>query len=216
VGEGPGFDDARRSTEAVDRAFEVFEERRSKLLRVLAPHGELACQEGCSHCCKQQVSVTAVEVFRLVSHLRGDSVASRWDERVNRLRTAAHAVRGKSAEGHRGTTCPFLENDRCCVYEVRPLLCRGANSLDAEACSVPGKPIPVYAELSEAAQQLQERLDRAAHRQTGRKEMLELCNATLVAIDTEDAQTRWAAGEAVFEGARHSWFERGKLFHWSR
>src|SRR5262249_37770602 len=32
------------------------------------------------------------------------------------------------------TPCPLLDGNRCSVYDVRPLSCRGCNSYDADSC----------------------------------------------------------------------------------
>lgn len=200
----------------VDRAFEQFEVVSQRLLQILAPHGQLACRAGCSHCCLQQVSVTAPEVFRLADFMRSSWARDDVDKRLARVRGVAETVRGISAAEHRGTECPFLDDGRCSVYVVRPLVCRGANSMDAAACGRPGAPVPVYVELWNAAQQLQEQLDREAHKTTGRREMFELSCAVTVALEHPDAEARWRNGELILASARHSWFEGDVLRHWQR
>jgi hypothetical protein len=102
------------------------------------------------------------------------------------------------------------------AYASRPLLCRGANSFDAEACAQIGASIPTYVQLAEAAQLAQERLDEASHRVSGREQMLELSCALLIALEQSDAEARWRRGEPVFLAAAHAWFEDGRLRHWSR
>lgn len=104
-----------------------------------APAGSVACKAGCDHCCYQVVGVTAAEAITIFEHLRS-SLSPLELERV-----AAHVA--ARYEGSRGLTsserfapdqpCPFLqvESGSCTIYEVRPLSCRGMNSLDATECS---------------------------------------------------------------------------------
>jgi Fe-S-cluster containining protein len=102
-----------------------------------APAGAVACRAGCDHCCYQGVGVTPPEALAIADHLR----RTRSPEELARV--TAHL--GEQRERTRGLTaaerfspdhpCPFLESARCTIYEVRPLSCRGMNSLDAGDCA---------------------------------------------------------------------------------
>jgi Fe-S-cluster containining protein len=102
-----------------------------------APEGAVACKAGCDHCCYQGVGVTPPEALAIAEHLR----RTRSPEELERLTTHLADRRDKT----RGLTsaerfspehpCPFLETARCTIYEVRPLSCRGMNSLDAGECA---------------------------------------------------------------------------------
>jgi Fe-S-cluster containining protein len=101
-----------------------------------APEGAVACRAGCDHCCYQVVGVTAAEAITIFEHL----VRSRTASELERLKTRAAELHARS----RGLTsaerfspqlpCLFLESGSCSIYEVRPLSCRGMNSLDASEC----------------------------------------------------------------------------------
>lgn len=200
----------------VRQAFTDFEARQRHHLRVLPPEWQLACREGCHHCCAQQVSVTALEVFEIAAFLRRTRSAAELAALTSEVRAVAEAVRGKSAPEHLGTLCPLNRGGLCAIYEVRPMLCRGANSFDVAACARAGAPIPTYVEIWDAAQALQQGLDEAAERITGRSEILELSNGLLVALELPDAEERWHRGEPIFQAAVHAWFEQGVLHHWRR
>ena len=49
--------------------------------------------------------------------------------------------------------CPLLVDELCSVYEARPLVCRGYNSTDVEACrrahANPGLLVPTFAPLKD-------------------------------------------------------------------
>jgi hypothetical protein len=80
--------------------------------------------------------VTAPEALAILDHL----LESRSDAELAALEThfaEAHARTGGLAAADRFSPehpCPFLSAGRCSIYEVRPLSCRGMNSLDAEEC----------------------------------------------------------------------------------
>jgi Fe-S-cluster containining protein len=101
-----------------------------------APAGALACKAGCDHCCYQVVGVTPAEALTIYRHL----LETRTAEELSRLTAHVTALRERT-RGLSSTErfspeypCAFLEAGRCSIYEVRPLSCRGMNSLDAKEC----------------------------------------------------------------------------------
>ena len=124
-----------RVTEAARRLMTLTSELVTHLLS-RAPEGAVACQSGCDHCCHQVVGVSAPEALALFEHLQ----RTRSPAELERLK--AHVV--MLHERARGVTsaerfspehpCVFLDGGSCSVYEVRPLACRGVNSLDAADC----------------------------------------------------------------------------------
>jgi len=72
----------------------------------------VACREGCAHCCKMEVSISAAEA-RVISAATGRPL-----KRVLDRVTQGH---GKYV----GVACPFLATDHTCsIYTVRPMVCR--------------------------------------------------------------------------------------------
>jgi Fe-S-cluster containining protein len=97
----------------------------------------LACQEGCAHCCcKPGVLVSIPELLRLLQHVDSSFSAAMRAELVERSAGYSAQMRGRNVSDpvDESVPCPFLSADRCTVYEVRPLVCRGYNSTDADAC----------------------------------------------------------------------------------
>ena len=98
----------------------------------------MACVRGCLHCCYNQISLSEPEALFL-----GLYVHERLGpERLARVDADADAVlaRIKGLTKHQVgairhlVPCPLLEDGACSVHPVRPLACRGWNSVDAEAC----------------------------------------------------------------------------------
>ena len=73
------------------------------------------CAEGCSACCHARFSVFEIEAVPLREALA--TMAAEDPERRERIR---RAVDDPAAAAH----CPFLLDDRCAVYEARPIICR--------------------------------------------------------------------------------------------
>jgi Fe-S-cluster containining protein len=101
-----------------------------------APAGAVACRAGCDHCCHQIVGVTPPEALAIFDHLSRTASDAELAEISARVAEARARTRGlTSAERFSPDhPCPFLRTGRCSIYEVRPLSCRGMNSLDAHEC----------------------------------------------------------------------------------
>lgn len=95
-----------------------------------------ACHSGCAHCCYQAVGVSVPEVLAIHEHLLATRSSAELELLTQKLRKLDDVTRGMTpaARFSPELPCPFLEQQRCTIYEVRPLACRGTNSLDAAAC----------------------------------------------------------------------------------
>ena len=111
----------------------------------------LDCKEGCSYCCqKPGVLVTPAELLRIIKHVWAldeaalASVAQRARSYVEHL--AGGSFDEPTAESF---PCPLLRDNRCSVYDIRPLTCRGYNSTSVEACkgalASPEVMVPLFA-----------------------------------------------------------------------
>ncbi|MDO9183995.1 MAG: YkgJ family cysteine cluster protein, partial [Bacteriovorax sp.] len=74
--------------------------------------GEMKCAEGCSKCCFTDITIFKVESERLLTWFN-----SLNPETKNELQALWKEAPEKGA-------CTFLYNDRCSVYEARPVICR--------------------------------------------------------------------------------------------
>lgn len=105
-----------------------------------------ACARGCDHCCHLAVPVASSEA-RLIAEATGRAAASPTgdarmsDEDWKAIERAAL-----------GTPCPFLRDQACSIYSLRPFACRTHISLDDDdlLCRlVPGVAVPVpYADAT--------------------------------------------------------------------
>ncbi len=102
-----------------------------------APAGAVACKAGCDHCCHQVVGVTAPEALAIVQHLQATLSAAELASFAAHLGALLERARGLTAQQRFSPDhpCPFLRSARCSIYEVRPLSCRGMNSLSAGECA---------------------------------------------------------------------------------
>jgi hypothetical protein len=101
-----------------------------------APDGAVACRAGCDHCCHVVVGVTAPEALTIFAHVERSRSPADLARLAARVAGAHERTRGLSSAARFSPEhpCAFLEAGCCSVYEVRPLACRGMNSLDAAEC----------------------------------------------------------------------------------
>jgi Fe-S-cluster containining protein len=97
---------------------------------------KIVCKHGCAWCCYMQVGVSAPEVFAIADYLANNKSTLSLDDAKIRLTSLDHKTNNLSAISRLATQqpCAFLVNNSCSIYEVRPLACRGSNSIDSERC----------------------------------------------------------------------------------
>jgi hypothetical protein len=184
-----------------------------------APDRPPACRAGCAHCCHQPVGVTPPELFAIYDELRSRCAPAELAAVADRVRAADDRTRGltPAARISPAHPCPFLEAARCTIYEVRPLACRGTNSLDADVCArnlndptahaayVAGTAsVPCYREPIRAFHAVTAGLQLALDELHGLEVLpLELTAAMRVLLDDPDGvPAQWLGGKDPFAGAR--------------
>jgi len=97
----------------------------------------IACTTGCSWCCHQLIVMTnRNDGVALLDKARATLSAQEFAKVETALREQAAAIRSMSYEEaeSRRWTCPFLRDELCTVYDVRPVACRSVFSPDAACC----------------------------------------------------------------------------------
>lgn len=108
-----------------------------KLADELAPAvaGIVPCREGCTHCCHTPALISRIEAA-LIAKETGAVLQT----------PPATALTSRTNYAYIGTPCPFLRDNACSIYAVRPFVCRTHYSVDADnlLCQlVPGEQIRV-------------------------------------------------------------------------
>jgi Fe-S-cluster containining protein len=169
-----------------------------------AAAADIQCCSGCTFCCHQNVDVTVPEAI-LVALRLGDEA----DPRRAATLEAAALFKDLDDEARiaTGRPCPMLIDNRCSVYEVRPLACRSFTSPDAASChaalaSLKAEkrvvPIDVYVVLQFLCNG-EQAATLGICRDLGLQDDLVELTQTVAAILRDPALIeRWAAGERVF------------------
>jgi hypothetical protein len=179
--------------EAVARISQVFDRTAA-----ISATKDVACRRGCSHCCYQRVTVVAPEAFFIANHIRKDR------EKAARVVAAHQQTKGMShsarLEAH--LPCPMLEGTICSIHAIRPSGCRGAMSLDVNACieayvNFTNTDIPMPLDHIQTMNVMRVLLFSAMKLAGLPITGFELNGAIAVALE-KDAERRWLAGEDIF------------------
>jgi Fe-S-cluster containining protein len=193
-----------------DNASGFAEEMSKRLLHPMSP--KVACKDACSWCCYQQVRVSAPEVIRISEHVRSAMDEEAQKEVLTRLKQLDAVTRGLSVQGRTKIPkpCAFLVDNRCSIYEVRPMSCAEFTSYDVQVCKR-GKRVGFKADgvIHEKARMLayyaiqQGLIDgTAAAFPESDDSWLELTAAVVIALESSEAEADWIAGKPVFAPAK--------------
>tara|TARA_R110002049_G_scaffold261429_1_gene437535 strand:- start:242 stop:934 length:693 start_codon:yes stop_codon:yes gene_type:complete len=158
----------------------------------------IQCKAGCSDCCHAKVEATAPEVFRIANVLMSCATeeVDAWIARLAEY--GSHA--GDQAEWALRRPCPFLIDDLCAIYDVRPGTCRKAHSLDVNACKAGAATIPQSLDVVLAAEALMKGTANAYQTLGYDASRHELVYAVWCVLTDPEIKTRWLAGEPVLGG----------------
>ena len=200
---------------AVDAALALSESfSREILARNIPDLNKIACTHGCAWCCHYQVGVTAPQALHIAARISEGAGTRSKDEQIAALKKLDQRTRGLNAAKRlkERVGCAFLDiTNSCTIYAFRPFGCRGANSVDADACRsfVAGTATQAQRDGNwlhkvpyEAQRDLQDGFHMGALENGLRDDRLELTAAILVALETPDAAQRWIAGEDIFVAAK--------------
>lgn len=164
----------------------------------------IACRAGCAACCYVRVSVLSVEALNIGRHVRETYADAERAKLVAKIKSYVESIAALPVESRMRhvLACPFLgAQQQCTIYEVRPLACRMHHSLSREACEDATSPVPVIEDFVKATVPVMEGIFDGCGEAGTQSEELEFMPAVQIAIEQEDVEERWLAGEPVFEGA---------------
>lgn len=85
-----------------------------------------ACRAGCSYCCYYRVVASPLEIIAISEHIKGTWSQQRQEWIGQRIADHRMATSHLTPEQHTRSNiqCPFLEDNRCSIYAIRPIACR--------------------------------------------------------------------------------------------
>ena len=195
--------------EVAEYAAKLTNESIEKAISEHPPLPRLACQVGCAWCCHKLVGTTAPEVFRIADYLQKHLTPQELQTMIDQIIQRDEQRKGLREDRWSAARlpCSLLVDNRCSIYAVRPLTCRGFNSSDARQCErwvrmQERVEIPIYEPQHRLATFVLDGL-RAGLSESGLPDdLLELTVALRIVLTLPNAFDRWLAGEPIFAPAR--------------
>lgn len=169
-----------------------------------------ACRAGCSFCCYYKVEARAVEVLAIQQYVLAKlkpelirAIVEQANRNVAEAKTLTHIE-------HLATNqrCPFLIDDKCAIYPVRPSKCRNFHAADMQGCkdsydqptnlSIPNSYIP---EVFDAANGIAQGFEAATENARLDPRAYDLNSAFIEALKNPQASKRLKSGKKAFLSA---------------
>jgi len=194
---------------------QFYEAMQKSLVETLPPAESFQCSTGCTASCNRKVASTNPQAIGNAARLSERDAAEK-----QRIRAAAQRLHDESAalddfgRVRTGLPCPLLVDEKCSVYDARPLSCRATYSFDRAACEKLyfgfefDTRIPHYDLMIEAHGQMLLGFGRALDKLGLDGGLVELSSALLIILAEPDAISRYLAGERPFEAAKLGRFRK--------
>lgn len=126
----PLFNGMRKQYLAISELTHSFGKRTSQ------QNHPIACAKGCSWCCFQPVYLTTQEALLLYEYIIQAFDAGQIKDIQNKAENKLKKTENLSEDEkqHIVYACPFLLDNACSVYSVRPMACRIYLSKDVDSC----------------------------------------------------------------------------------
>jgi Fe-S-cluster containining protein len=99
-----------------------------------------SCKKGCSSCCDIPVAISDLEAIIIKEYLDKNSIKYYQLNSLEAKQKNAGKV-GLVGEEYTGIKCPFLKDNNCSIYSVRPFACR--KYIVIGICNMKGKNLVV-------------------------------------------------------------------------
>jgi hypothetical protein len=167
---------------------------------------DMACKQGCAFCCHRPVGTSAPSVFRVAAWLREALAPVELEGVLARLVALDAKTHGTTwtVRDRPPYACALLVDGACSVYEVRPFVCRGWSSADADSCrrGLEHDGVEMRYDLFQRTTYggVEKGIQLALADAGLDAGDLELTAALRVALENPDACNEWLAGKPVFAG----------------
>ena len=169
------------------------------------------CRKGCAHCCRQRVTCTAPEIFRVAHWMRANAQRHGVPAHATLAADAAFAtVDAAPGANPSRRPCVMLLDEACSIYAGRPIPCRSLLSMSASACRMAmadpatAEPVPLVTGAMDIAEVVRTLMLSAVAAHGLGDAGYDLAAGLGVALAAPGAEARWLAGEDVFAGLRRS------------
>ncbi|UAN60152.1 YkgJ family cysteine cluster protein [Serratia sp. JSRIV004] len=116
--------------------YELSENLLADIVDAVSKSHSIACRKSCAHCCYLRVSAYDYELVTIYKYLTEKVSKVQRELLIESVNEQYENVRGMTLKEHHHTNvkCPFLVNNSCTIYPVRPLSCAAYHSRSESIC----------------------------------------------------------------------------------
>lgn len=166
-----------------------------------------ACGPGCSYCCYYKVEAKALEVVAIAQYVStrfsSETVSSILEQAKRNVAEAKNLTPAEHVTTNQ--KCPFLIENRCSIYPVRPSKCRNFHASESKGCKDSyEQPYNLYipnsfiAEVFAAGNGMEQGFEQAAANAGIDPRMYDLNSAFVEAFENPKAAKRLNSGKKAF------------------
>ena len=121
-----------------EKSLSNFYRRHSQIVSAIlnTNNHNIACEEKCSYCCYFKVEVKTLEIITIVKFIEKNFTKEKTQILLNKAQENIDEFKTLTYETQVATNqaCPFLIDNSCSIYEVRPEKCRSNHATDVSLC----------------------------------------------------------------------------------
>lgn len=121
-----------------ENALASFYSRHSQVVSAIlnTDHHNIACRQKCSYCCYFKVEVKTLEIITIVKFVEKNFTREKINALLKKAQENIAEFENLDYETQVATNqaCPFLDDDSCSIYDVRPGKCRNNHATDVSLC----------------------------------------------------------------------------------
>ncbi|MFN8575975.1 MAG: YkgJ family cysteine cluster protein [Candidatus Sericytochromatia bacterium] len=168
------------------------------------------CKLYCTFCCHNQVSLTAPEVMLISDYIKNNFTKDEILSLKKRVDSLDKDVKGMNAFQRKKAkkACALLIDNKCSVYPVRPLACKGWNSMSVKDCedafnSGEEKNIQAFAPPLVITNSVSIGISNSLKNNGMNSDNLELNSALKIVLEKYNVSEKYLEGKNIFREAKH-------------
>lgn len=116
----------------ITKKFHSYSDLLVKDIKESYPEMIFECKEGCITCCNLRVEALPIEAILIAKEIK-KKTSDEIIDITEKLRKHTEKTKGQTFKEY-DSTCPFLDQNSCTIYKIRPTKCRQYFSKSHESC----------------------------------------------------------------------------------
>lgn len=199
-----------RKLSLINNAIEQLQQESEQLVNKQVQKVNVDCKLYCTFCCHNQVSLTPLEIILIIDYIKNNFTKEEIKDLKLRVDSLDKSVKGMNALERKKSkkSCALLVDNKCSVYSVRPLACKGWNSMSAKDCetafnSGQDMNIQAFSPPLVITNSVSVGISNTLHNQGLNSDNLELNSALKIALEKYNIGEKFLEGKNIFKDAKH-------------